>query len=94
MKQSNSSNQSQEQNNPNPGKQVDRPDETIVNEQEQNDVVNPGDNDYDEDDKKEEGYDEGNRDDSNTENENNEDVLPGEDDDSGKTIRETPKMEE
>ena len=61
-------NQSQSQNNAlqeqHPGKQVDRPDEIIVNEQVQNIEVNPQE---DEVDNKEKGYNEGNKKDPDTE---------------------------
>jgi hypothetical protein len=66
--------------------QVDRPDDIpVVNEEEQNKPVNPGDENNEAEDKAN-GYKEGIHNDSNT------DGLPGEDDDSVKTIRETPKM--
>jgi hypothetical protein len=66
--------------------QADRPDDIpVVNEEEQNKPVNPGDNDKAAEDKAS-GYKEGVHNDSDTA------VLPGEDDDSKKTIRETPGM--
>jgi hypothetical protein len=65
--------------------QVDRPDDIpVVNGEEQNKPVNPGDNEAAED--KANGYKKGLHNDSDTAG------LPGEDDDSKKTIRETPKM--
>ncbi len=67
-------------------KEIDRPDKPVVNEEEQNKPINPRDKDYDSEDKKQ-AFEE-NRNDSTT----NEDGLPGQDDDSEKTIRETPRM--
>ncbi|HTB51581.1 MAG TPA: hypothetical protein VK718_02310 [Ferruginibacter sp.] len=63
-------------------------DEQVVNEEEQDIPINPQDDEGAED--KEKGYEEGNRDDSDTEDESE---LPGQHDDSGKTIQETPHME-
>jgi hypothetical protein len=64
-------NQSQLQNNAvqeqHPGKQVDRPDEVIVNEQAQNLEVNPQEEDLENNENKEKGYAEGNKKDPDTE---------------------------
>jgi hypothetical protein len=65
--------------------QIDRPDDIpVVNEDEQNNPVNPAEGNDAEN--KANGYKDGKHNDSDTAS------LPGENDDSGKTIRETPKM--
>lgn len=65
MKQNNQSSQSQNNfvQQQQTGKQVDGPDEPIVNEQEQTIKVNPEEKEYE---NKEKGYEEGNRNDSDT----------------------------